>query len=67
MAVVRSRLDGEILDLLRGHCHAGGNVVHLREDEGPQGAQGEDGGGGDGLYRRYLLETQCRWSIRTSF
>ena len=50
VAVVRSRLDGEVLDLLWGNCHAGGNVVQLRENEGPQGAQGQDGGGGEGLY-----------------
>ena len=50
MAVVRPRLDGEVLDVFRWYRHAGGNVVQLREDEGPQGAQGQNGGGQEGLY-----------------
>ena len=50
MAVVRPRPDGEVLYVLWWYRHAGGDVVQLRENEGPQGAQGQNGGGGEGLY-----------------
>ena len=54
MAIVGPGSDGEIFDVA-GHRYYGGHVVELGQDEGTQGAQGEDRGGGEGL------NATCAW------
>ena len=47
MTVVGPGLNGQVLDVLGGDGDTRGNEVQLGEDEGPQGAQRQDGVRGD--------------------